>query len=143
MAPTPTVWLIDDNQADLDLIALALESADVHCRAFRNPREAMDVLAGVAIHDLPDLLLLDVNMPGLDGIEVLRLIQSEPRLEDLRICIVTGVDMPLSHPLLSCLGAASVLRKPATAADLGRLRADVVTALAGRVLPARAMLKSC
>lgn len=141
MTPPPTVWIVDDNQADLDVLALALDGEEVQCRSFKDAREAMDVMSGVANHDLPDLLLLDVNMPGLDGYEVLRLIQAEPRFEDLRICVVTGVDMPRSHPLLTVLGAASVLKKPATAADIGRLRADVRTALAGRVLPARAMLK--
>ena len=141
MAPTPTVWIVDDNEADLDILTLALADEDVQSRPFKDAVEAMDVLASVANHDLPDLLLLDVNMPGLDGYEVLRLIQAEPRLEDLRICVVTGVDMPRSHPLLTVLGAASVLKKPTTAADIARLRADVRTALAGRVLPARSMLK--
>ena len=142
MPPIPSVWIVDDNQADLEVMTLALADEAVQTRPFRDAREAMDVLASVAIHDLPDLLVLDVNMPGLDGYEVLRLIQAETRLEDLRICVVTGVDMPRSHPLLTVLGAASVLKKPANAAGIGRLRDDVLTALAGRVLPARSMLKS-
>ena len=83
MTPTPTIWIVDDNQADLNALALALDGEDVQCRSFKDAREAMDVMSGDANHDLPELLL-DVNRPGLDGYEVLRLIQAEPRLEDLR-----------------------------------------------------------
>ena len=84
ITPTPTIWSVDDNQADLNALALALDGEHVQCRSCKDAREAMDVMSGDANHDLPDLLLLDVDMPGLDGYEVLLLIQAEPRLEDLR-----------------------------------------------------------
>ena len=83
ITPTPTIWSVDDNQADLDALALALDGEDVQCWSCKDAREAMDVMSGDANHDLPELLL-DVDMPGLDGYEVLLLIQAEPRLEDLR-----------------------------------------------------------
>ena len=134
----PVVWHIDDNQADLELVALALaESAQpISLRSFSNAALALDDLAVVGTDALPDLLLLDVNMPGMGGVEFLRMVQNEPRLHQLRIAILTGAIIPPGHDFLKILGASCVLKKPALVQEFPALRAAVLAALAGAIQPA-------
>ena len=72
----------------------------------------------------PDLVLLDVQMPGLDGPDVLRALRADPRTSALPVVFLTGE--PASHDAgLLALGARAVLRKPVdpatVAADLSAL----------------------
>lgn len=138
-APRKTIWAVDDNKADLDLLEVMLEQVNVSLRTFLSSREAIDVLLATGQADLPELLLLDVNMPGLDGVEFLRLIRTEPRLADLRIYVVTGAELPAEHLVLRSLGAASILRKPQNFGQIEELRRKVRAALDGSV-PAAQML---
>ncbi len=140
-APRKTIWAVDDNKADLDLLEVMLEQVDVSLRTFLSSREAIDVLLSTGKADLPDLLLLDFIMPGLDGVEFLRLIRTEPRLADLRIYVVTGAELPAEHLVLRSLGAASILRKPQNFGQIEELRRKVRAALDGTV-PAAQMLLS-
>ena len=140
-APRKTIWAVDDNKADLDLLEVMLEQVDVSLRTFLSSREAIDVLLATGQADLPDLLLLDVNMPGLDGVEFLRLIRTEPRMADLRIYVVTGAELPAEHLVLRSLGALSILRKPQNFGQIEELRRKVRAALDGS-MPAAQMLLS-
>ncbi|HZW48184.1 MAG TPA: response regulator, partial [Microvirga sp.] len=135
------IWAVDDNKADLDLLEVMLEQVDVSLRTFLSSREAIDVLLATGQADLPDLLLLDVNMPGLDGVEFLRLIRTEPRMADLRIYVVTGAELPAEHLVLRSLGALSILRKPQNFGQIEELRRKVRAALDGS-MPAAQMLLS-
>jgi CheY-like chemotaxis protein len=61
---------------------------------------------------LPDLILLDLKMPGLDGFDVIRWIKSQPDLRALRIVVLTSSDAIIDVNLAYQLGANSFLVKP-------------------------------
>ena len=77
----------------------------------------------------PDLLILDIFMPEMDGLEVCRNIRSEPELSELKVIITTGYpDHPKIDEVVK-LGYTNILSKPF---DLLNLVEDVETILAGR-----------
>ena len=125
MKHRPVVWHVDDLPADLDAIALALGSDLVRLRSFNDPLDARDALVDAPAEDLPDLLLLDVNMPGLDGFQFVRLVHADPRLAQMRVCVLSGGDVLREHDALRRLGTADVLHKPQTFGDFPALKAAV------------------
>ncbi len=82
-----------------------------------------------------------MHMPGMDGFQFLQLIQTEPRLDRLRVCILTGAEVGHGQEVMRRLGAESVLIKPATVASFPELCAAVVAVLGGSVPPAAMILR--
>lgn len=66
----------------------------------------------------PDLIFLDVMMPGVSGMEVVEALKSEPKTEHIRIIGLTGAATDNSARRMVRLGAEQVLRKPFTHQDL-------------------------
>src|SRR4029077_20868417 len=68
--------------------------------------------ANRAAYALPSVVLLDLNMPGIDGFEVLRWIRQQPGIKDLRVVVLSGSDAMRDVNLAYQLGANSFLIKP-------------------------------
>ena len=87
---------------------------------------AADGPAGVAaaLAERPDVVVLDVQLPGLDGPEVLRALRARPETASIPVVFLTG-SPPADDPGLLALGARGVLHKPFAAADV----ADQLAAL--------------
>jgi two-component system sensor histidine kinase/response regulator len=81
---------------------------------------AADGEAGVALasETLPDLIVCDLNMPRMDGYEVLAALRSEPRLADIPLIFLTGESQPSRVRQGMNLGADDYLTKPVDLADL-------------------------
>jgi CheY-like chemotaxis protein len=60
----------------------------------------------------PDLILLDLNMPGKNGREALQDIKADPDLHDIKIVVLTGSEMPNDAEICRHLGAACLMSKP-------------------------------
>ncbi|NMC13139.1 MAG: response regulator [Chloroflexi bacterium] len=60
----------------------------------------------------PDVILLDVHMPGVDGFEFLKYIHQLPGFQDVPILVVTSDDQPETEERMRSLGATEVLIKP-------------------------------
>jgi CheY-like chemotaxis protein len=90
------IMLIEDSRADAKIIERALREGDVPHRLTVIPdgRQALDYLFGL-LDDradparVPDLILLDLNLPGLNGHQVLDRIKSDPRLRVLPVVVLT------------------------------------------------------
>jgi PAS domain S-box-containing protein len=111
-----TIIVADDDPDIRALIARNLGSAGYHAIPAADGQEAVDL----AIASNPDLILLDVRMPHLDGVGALQQLRTIPHLRDVPIVMMTaspGVEAEL-QPNLASLGVADLLRKPLTAADL-------------------------
>ncbi len=95
------IIIVEDHDPDVFLIKEALNTYNVHCEVthFRDSEEAVKrICSGGAadLIDVPDLILLDLNMPRIPGIEVLKCIRATERVAGVRVAILTsshsGVD---------------------------------------------------
>lgn len=114
------ILLVEDNQSDVDLTRRALEKRRIanELVVVRDGQEALDYLfgggefAGRDTADLPSFILLDINLPRVDGLAVLRAIREDVRTRFLPVIVLTTSqeeqDMVASYQL----GANSYIRKP-------------------------------
>ncbi len=102
--------LVVDDAADIRLLAdLVLSMAGFSVAAVASGREA---LRYVAEHDLPDIVLLDVQMPDVDGWETLSRLRADPRTRDLPIVLCTVKGLPEDTLKGWSLGCDGYLGKP-------------------------------
>lgn len=116
MATEPkTILLVEDNSDDEQLTLRAMRQSDVPniIRVARDGAEALDHLFGpTAGSRLPDLVLLDLKLPKISGLEVLSRIRSDARTRGLPIVILTSSDEEKDIVESYNLGANSYIRKP-------------------------------
>lgn len=118
MTQEPAILLVEDNPKDEALTLRALKKANIGNRVVvaRDGVEAIDYLLGSAAdgnrNELPQLILLDLKLPKIDGHEVLRRIRSDDRTRLLPVVILTTSveDKDRLHGYR--LGANSYVRKP-------------------------------
>ena len=82
-----SILIVDDDPDILDGILIILESRDYHLRTARDGLQCIDLLK----EEVPDLLILDLLMPRMDGWGVIRKVRSDPRYEKMPIMILTTV----------------------------------------------------
>jgi putative two-component system response regulator len=110
----PVVLCVDDAEDLLALMAKALRT-DYFVLTAADPGSALDRAAG---KPRPDLILLDVEMPGASGIEVLRVLKSEGGTAGIPVVFLTGKENPEYEIEAFELGAVDYIRKPVSAAVL-------------------------
>lgn len=82
------ILVVDDSKLVTDIVKMRLEIYGYSVRIAYNGEAAL-----AAINDeVPDLMVLDVQMPGMDGYEVCRRLRDDPMLDDLRIIMLTSSD---------------------------------------------------
>lgn len=120
------ILLIEDNPADVFLIKEALRSHDVRFELdwVRDGEEAVARLAKIGSSlTVPDLVLLDLNLPKVDGKEILARIRRNPALAQTIVAILTSSDSPHDRRETADLGANCYIKKPPTLdefLDVGR-----------------------
>lgn len=116
MAVEPkTILLVEDNADDEQLTLRAMRQSEVPniIRVARDGAEALDQLFGASAGSrLPDLVLLDLKLPKVSGLEVLQKIRSEEKTRSLPIVILTSSDEERDIVESYNFGANSYIRKP-------------------------------
>lgn len=112
-----TILLIEDNPDDeaLALRAISKNAIGNPIVVARDGVEAIDYLFGgntKAVHDLPAIVLLDLKLPRIDGLEVLRRIRADERTALIPVVILTTSSEPRDVEQAYQLGANSYIRKP-------------------------------
>lgn len=94
------ILLVEDNPGDVDLArdALAQFKTPYTVHVANDGARALEYLAGSAAHRLPDLILLDLNLPKIDGREVLATIKNEQHLAQIPVIVLTSSEA--EHDLL-------------------------------------------
>lgn len=87
-----TILLIEDNEGDEALTLRALKRHNISnpVHVARDGAEALEYLFGLPEGALPQLILLDLNLPKIGGLEVLRSVRAEPRTKRLPVVILTS-----------------------------------------------------
>jgi CheY-like chemotaxis protein len=114
------ILLAEDREDDILLIRKCFEKGQISNPLYvvRDGEEAIAYLEGVGKYanrieyPLPDLLLLDLKMPRMDGFEVLRWVRQRPGLSSLRVVVLTSSDHIRDVNQAYDLGANSFLVKP-------------------------------
>lgn len=87
-----SILVVDDNLNDLTLVRIALQQVQqgIVLRTVRRGQEAIDLLSPHSGVALPGLVLLDLNLPGLNGIEVLQSLRAVPYTQFIPIVIMSS-----------------------------------------------------
>jgi chemosensory pili system protein ChpA (sensor histidine kinase/response regulator) len=105
-----TALVIDDNRQTADALHQMLDVLGVEARVAYGSSPAIELLQTTT----PNLILLDINMPGVDGLEILSFLQREPRLSPVPVVVITSDDQLETKKRVMEGGATAVLIKPAT-----------------------------
>ncbi len=108
MHQPPLILLVDDDPQIQDLFSLKLKSAGFAVAQARNGEEGLRV----ARAEKPDLILLDVMMPVMDGAKTLLELKADPNLKDIFVYILTSLeDRPEDTKFAQDAGAVDFLNK--------------------------------
>jgi two-component system response regulator len=108
------ILLVEDNQDDEELAVLAYERARIANRmvVVRDGQEALDYFFGANAQVLPQLVLLDLKLPKVSGLEVLRRLRADPRTRRLPVVVLTSSKEEQDLLESYDCGANSYVRKP-------------------------------
>jgi CheY-like chemotaxis protein len=102
------VLVADDDPRHRKLMDTVLHAEGYEVRSVESGVAALAAIAGEA----PDVLLLDLMMPGMDGFEVVRRLKADPATRRIPIVMVTALDDDASRARLAAAGVVDVLTKP-------------------------------
>jgi two-component system, chemotaxis family, response regulator Rcp1 len=126
------IILVEDNPADVFLIEEALRAHEVSFEItwVRNGEQAIALIDRGETNN-PELFLLDLNLPRVDGRDILAKIRRTPGLAKIPVIIMTSSDSPQDRRETAKLGATCYIKKPPTLDEfimVGEIIGNVVTA---------------
>jgi putative two-component system response regulator len=107
-APPPVILVVDDAPANLQLLSCMLKERGYKARPVPNGRLALQA----ARNDPPDLVLLDINMPGMNGFEVCAALKADARLRDIPVIFVSALHESLDKVRAFGVGGVDFVTKP-------------------------------
>ncbi len=118
----PNILIVDDTPANLELLSGMLKERQYKIRASISGKLALQA----ALNDPPDLILLDINMPEMDGYEVCRKLKADPKLKDIPVIFLSALTETIDKVRAFGAGGVDYITKPF---QLEELRARVETHL--------------
>ena len=135
MSKTGSILLADDDPVSVELALEALNAVDLDASVavVSDGEEALDYLYRRRQYEgrmlgQPDLILLDLKMPKVTGLEVLQQIKSDPALESIPVVIVTSAQDKAELQACFDLGINSWFRKPPEFAEFGKAVKEILEA---------------
>lgn len=112
MTKKNNIMLVEDDELDVISVQRSLKKLDIpyELHTAFNGQEALELLRDM--DPLPDILLLDLNMPRMNGLELLGALRGEQRLKDIRVFIMTTSGEQADRRATEKLGVAGYLIKP-------------------------------
>ncbi len=114
------ILIVDDSPTDIELTTIALEAieGEIKVCSATDGKSALSMLKDG--RGLPALILLDLKMPGMDGVEVLREIRAADRLKELPVVVVTSSALESDRSDAIAAGANCYIQKPLALAQYSK-----------------------
>jgi two-component system cell cycle response regulator DivK len=105
---TYAILVVEDNERNLKLLRDVLEYAGYDVRVARTAEDGITL----AVSEPPDLVLMDLQLPGIDGMEALRRLRESPRTADIPVVAVTAQAMKQDRERALAAGFNGYIEKP-------------------------------
>jgi CheY-like chemotaxis protein len=125
------IMMVDDEALVIELTQVFLEAAGY--KRFVQTSEAPEAI-GLMLRERPQVVLLDVNMLKMSGLEILERMRADPALSRIAAIVLTAADDPAMKRKALELGASDLLRKPLDESELVLRMRNVIAAQAYRDL---------
>ena len=112
-----SILIVDDNPVNLKLIRVLLTREGYDVRTAADAEEAMQVLKEAS----PHLILMDVQLPGIDGLELTRRLKTDPATRDIKILGLTAYAMKGDEEKILAAGCDGYIAKPIDTRTLPRV----------------------
>ncbi len=106
----PLIYLVDDKVEIAKVVSLYLQQT-IRSEYFSGGRQLLEVLQNEQ-NQLPEVIVTDINMPEMDGYELLTQIRADKRLKDIPVLILSSIDDSQQRVTLLEMGANDFLTKP-------------------------------
>ena len=123
-----TLLIVEDNPRNLKLVRDVLAHAGYRTREAASAEEALELVRA----ELPDLVLMDIQLPGIDGVEALRRLRADPRTSGVPVVALTAFAMKADRDRFEAAGFDGYLEKPV---DIRALRRAVAALLGAEARP--------
>ena len=110
-----TILVVEDHELSRKLLEVRLEIEGFAVVATNRAEAALDI----ARDQRPDLILMDIQLPGISGLEAIKCLKSDDRTKDIPIIAVTAFAMSYDKPRILATGCDGYLAKPFKGQDLG------------------------
>ncbi|HWV17700.1 MAG TPA: response regulator [Rhodocyclaceae bacterium] len=102
------ILVVEDNPSNMKLVTLILESMD------HSVIESSNALEGIRLAqaEAPDLILMDIQLPGMDGLEATRRLKADPATQGLKVVALTAFAMKGDEERMRAAGCDDYIAKP-------------------------------
>jgi two-component system, cell cycle response regulator DivK len=118
------ILIVDDNAANLKLARVLLSAEGYSVRTAEHAEEALELLESFS----PRLILMDIQLPGIDGLELTRRLKADPARRDMVIVALTAYAMKGDEEKALAAGCDAYLTKPVDADRLASTIAELLAA---------------
>jgi two-component system sensor histidine kinase/response regulator len=137
MHKPPRILIVDDNETNRDILHTQVLSWGMHNGSAENGQKGLTMLRSAAAIGNPyDLAILDLMMPGMDGLELARTIKADSAIASVQLILLTSVSKDFDTETLNRCGISAHLTKPVRQSQLFNSITAVMGSLSGRRLPA-------
>ena len=116
------ILIVDDNPVNLKLAANVLEMEGYEIDQAMDAEVAQEIL----IHSTPDLILMDIALPGMDGLTLTRKLKADNRLKHIPVIALTAFAMKGDEQKASVAGCDGYITKPIDTRKLPQLVAELL-----------------
>jgi two-component system cell cycle response regulator DivK len=117
ISPGESVLVVDDEPANLRLLTVLLSRNGYQVHEARTAEEALEIVAKIR----PRLVLADIQLPGIDGLEMTRQLKSNPETKDIVVVAVTAFAMKGDEQKALDAGCDGYITKPIDVTSLPRI----------------------
>lgn len=116
---TPTILLIEDDELDIISVERSLKKLMIDYAFYTayNGLEALKMLRDEVNPLIPDVILLDINMPKMNGIEFLKIVRTDDKLKNLKVFVMTTSSESTDRDTAEDLGISGYIIKPLNYTD--------------------------